>query len=317
MGADPVKLGLVKSLQQAGRNLTGVSVLANDLLAKQIAILHETIAKDATIGFLVKTTNPLADNDIKEATNASEMLGHKALTAKVNAQSEIALAVADLVQNGAAALVIFPDALFAGNLAELAELTISRKLPAIYSFPGFAAAGGLISYGADQSEAYRQAGIYAGRILKGAKPSELPVMQSARFEFIVNLKTAKAIGISSLADTACHRRSGYRIELSLPLMLHLPDIHPALVDVCYRAESGPQPGRSRCRLMTQSGRAARLEWCQICLRLDLDPGQGRDHVLLENALRGGYRSKMQLLNPQPERNRASVRAVHHAGIGVR
>jgi putative ABC transport system substrate-binding protein len=103
--------------------------------------------------------------------------------------------VADLVQKGAAALVIFPDALFAGNLAELAELTISRKLPAIYSFPGFAAAGGLISYGANQSEAYRQAGIYAGRILKGAKPSELPVMQSARFEFIVNLKTAKALGI--------------------------------------------------------------------------------------------------------------------------
>jgi putative ABC transport system substrate-binding protein len=195
MGADPVKLGLVKSLNRPGGNLTGVSVLANDLLAKQIAILHETIAKDTTIGFLVKATNPLAENDIKEATSASEMLGHRSLIAKVNAQSEIAFAVADLVQKGAAALVIFPDALFAGNLAELAELTISRKLPAIYSFPGFAAAGGLISYGANQSEAYRQAGIYAGRILKGAKPSELPVMQSARFEFIVNLKTAKALGI--------------------------------------------------------------------------------------------------------------------------
>jgi putative ABC transport system substrate-binding protein len=196
MGADPIKLGLVKSLSRPGGNLTGVSILSNGLLTKQIAILHEAIPKDATIGLVVRLSNPLADNDIKEALSASEVLGHKAIAAKVDTQNEIAPAIADLVKRGTTALVIFPDALFISNVAELAALTISYRLPAIYHFPEFADAGGLLSYGANQSEAYRQAGIYTGRILRGEKPSDLPVMQSTRFEFIANLKTAKTLGIS-------------------------------------------------------------------------------------------------------------------------
>ncbi len=196
MGADPVKLGLVKSLNKPGGNLTGVSLLSNGLLAKQIAILHEAIAKGATIGFLVRPTNPNADNDTRDAMTASETLGHKLLVAKADTQTEIAPAIADLVQSGVAALVIFPDVLFISNIDELAALTTSHKLPAIYNFPEFAAAGGLLTYGGNQNEGYRQAGIYTGRILKGEKPSDLPVVQSSRFELIVNLKTAKAFGLN-------------------------------------------------------------------------------------------------------------------------
>jgi putative ABC transport system substrate-binding protein len=166
------------------------------LLAKQIAILHEAIAKGATIGFLVRPVNPNADNDTRDAMAASEMLGHKLLVAKADTQAEIAPAIADLVQRGVAALVIFPDVLFISNIAELAALTTNHTLPAIYNFPEFATAGGLLSYGGNQYEGYRQAGIYAGRILKGEKPSDLPVVQSSRFELIVNLKTAKAFGMN-------------------------------------------------------------------------------------------------------------------------
>jgi putative tryptophan/tyrosine transport system substrate-binding protein len=196
MGGDPVKLGLVKSLNKPASNLTGVSVLSNGLLAKQIAILHETIARAATIGFLVRPANPNAENDIKSVTAASEALGHRLVVAKANSEAEIASAVAGLVQSGSEALVIFPDVLFASNVAELAKLAESYKLPAIYNVVDFATAGGLLCYGADENDAYRQAGIYAARILKGEKPEELPVMQSSRFELVLNLKTAKAFGMS-------------------------------------------------------------------------------------------------------------------------
>jgi putative ABC transport system substrate-binding protein len=196
MGADPVKLGLVNSLNKPGGNLTGVSLLSNGLLAKQIAILHETIAKGATIGFLVRPANPNADNDTRDAMSASETLGLRLLVAKADTQTEIAPAVADLVQRGVAALVIFPDVLFISNIAELAALTTSHKLPAIYNFLEFATAGGLLTYGGNQNEGYRQAGIYTGRILKGEKPSNLPVVQSSCFELVVNLKTAKAFGMN-------------------------------------------------------------------------------------------------------------------------
>jgi len=194
MGGDPVKLGLVKSLNNPGGNLTGVSLLSNGLLAKQIAILHEAIAQNTTIGFLVRPANPNAESDTKDVVSAAEALGHKLVVAKANTEAEIAPAIAALVDKGSEALIIFPDVLFISNIVELAEIAAEHKLPAIYNFLGFAAAGGLLCYGANQNDAYAQAGIYAGRILRGAKPSELPVMQSSRFELILNLKTAKAFG---------------------------------------------------------------------------------------------------------------------------
>jgi putative ABC transport system substrate-binding protein len=196
MGGDPIKLGLVKSLNNPGGNLTGVSLLSNGLLAKQIAILHEAIAKGATIGFLVRSGNPNAESDTRDVISASEALGHKLVVAKASSEAEIAPAIADLVEKGVEALVIFPDALFISNATELATLAMNHKLPAIYNLLDFAVAGGLLCYGANQNDAYRQAGVYAGRILRGDKPSNLPVMQSSRFELILNLKTAKAFGMN-------------------------------------------------------------------------------------------------------------------------
>lgn len=196
IGADPIKLGIVKSLNKPEANITGISLLSNGLLAKQAAILHEAIAKDAPIGFLVRPSNPNARDDTRDLVAASEALGHKLIVAEVSAAAELTPAVGNLAQKGAAAVIVFPDVLFISNLKQLVAATADHRLPAIYNFPEFAAAGGLLCYGANQNEAYNQAGVYAGRILKGEKPSELPVMQTARLKLIVNLKTAKAFGIN-------------------------------------------------------------------------------------------------------------------------
>jgi putative tryptophan/tyrosine transport system substrate-binding protein len=196
IGADPIKLGIVKSLNKPEANITGISLMSNDLLAKQAAILHETIAKDAPVGFLVRPSNPNAIADTRDLVAATGALGHKLLVAEVNSGAELAPAVADLAQKGAAALIVFPDVLFISNLTQLVAATADHRLPAIYNYLEFATAGGLLCYGANQNEAYNQAGIYAGRILKGAKPAELPVMQTARLKLIVNLKTAKAFGMN-------------------------------------------------------------------------------------------------------------------------
>jgi putative ABC transport system substrate-binding protein len=196
IGADPIKLGIVKSLNKPDANITGISLLSNGLLAKQAAILHEAIAKVAPIGFLVRPSNPNARDDTRDLVAATEALGHKLIVAEVNAAAELTSAVGDLAQKGAAAVIVFPDVLFISNLKQLVAATAEHRLPAIYNFPEFAAAGGLLCYGANQNEAYNQAGVYAGRILKGEKPSELPVMQTARLKLIVNLKTAKAFGIN-------------------------------------------------------------------------------------------------------------------------
>jgi putative ABC transport system substrate-binding protein len=148
----------------------------------------------ATIGFLVRPANPNAESDTRDVISAAEALGHKLVVAKANTEAEINPAIINLVDKGCEGLVIFPDVLFISNIFELAEIATRHKLPAIYNFLEFAAAGGLLCYGANQNDAYAQAGVYAGRILRGAKPSELPVMQSSRFELILNLKTAKAFG---------------------------------------------------------------------------------------------------------------------------
>jgi putative tryptophan/tyrosine transport system substrate-binding protein len=196
IGADPVKLGLVKSFNKPQGNATGVSFLANTVLTKQVTILHEMIGRDTPIGFLVNPANPNAESDTAEVAATAESLGHKLLLAKVRAQADIPAAIDDLARQHAAALLIFPDAIFTTNRTQLAELAAKSRLPAIYNAPEFAADGGLLSYGADQNEAYRHAGTYAGRILKGEKPADLPVVQSSRFQFIVNLKTARALGIT-------------------------------------------------------------------------------------------------------------------------
>ena len=195
IGGDPVKFRLVSSLNQPGGNITGVSFLANALLAKQVGILHETISKEVAIGLLINPTNPNAEIDTKVVAAAANTLGHRLVVVTASTENEINTAFANLVQQRAGALLIFPDTLFSGQRDQLAALATRHKLPAVYNSRQFAAAGGLISYGTDQTDAYRQVGIYTGRILKGEKPGDLLVMQSTKFELVINLKTAKLLGL--------------------------------------------------------------------------------------------------------------------------
>ena len=195
IGADPVKMGLVASFNRPGGNITGVSFLANTLLAKQIEILHELAAKDAVLGYLSNPANPNAESDAVAVMSAVAKLGRRLVMAKATTPAEIDAAFAKFVQERVGALLIFPDALFTSNRERLIALLSQHKLPGVYNSREFAVAGGLIGYGANQTEAYRQAGNYAGRILKGEKPGDLPVVQSSSIQLVVNLKTAKILGV--------------------------------------------------------------------------------------------------------------------------
>jgi putative tryptophan/tyrosine transport system substrate-binding protein len=193
IGADPVKFGLVASLNRPGGNATGVSFLANLLAAKQLELLHETVPKAVMIGFLVNPDNPNAATDAAEVQVAANALGLTLIVANARDDNDIDAALASMVQRQASALLIGADALFRRD--RIAALTVRHALPAITNARDFALAGGLLSYGADLQEAYYQAGVYAGRILKGEKPADLPVVQSTKFELVVNLRTAKALGL--------------------------------------------------------------------------------------------------------------------------
>jgi putative ABC transport system substrate-binding protein len=196
MGADPVRFGLVASLNRPGGNITGVSYLANTIMEKQIEMLHESISRVSAIGFLVNPANPNAEQDMIAAAAASRAYGHEPVIVKASTDSEIEAVIAALVVQRVGAIIIFPDALFTSRIDQLVALTTKHMLPAIYNARAFTEAGGLMSYGTSQANAYRQAGSYAGRILKGAKPADLPVQQSTTVELVVNLKTAKALGVN-------------------------------------------------------------------------------------------------------------------------
>jgi putative ABC transport system substrate-binding protein len=196
MGADPVRFGLVASLNRPGGNITGVSYLANTILEKQIEMLHESVSSVTAIGFLVNPTNPNAEQDMIAAAAASRAFGHEPVIGKASTESEIDAVIAALVKQRAGAIVIFSDALFTSHIDQLVTLTTNHMLPAIYNSRAFAQGGGLMSYGTDQASAYRKAGVYAARILKGEKPADLPVQQSTTVELVVNLKTAKTLGVS-------------------------------------------------------------------------------------------------------------------------
>jgi putative ABC transport system substrate-binding protein len=196
IGGDPIALGLVASLARPGGNITGTTFLVGTLAAKQFEILHETVPKAALIGFLLNPTNVDAETKTKDALAAAEYIGQKLLVVHARTDAEIEAAFAALVQQRAGALVIGAEALFASRLDKLVELAARYKLPAIYFRREFALAGGLMSYGASITEALRVAGLYAGRILKGEKPADLPVQQSTKVELVVNLKTAKALGLT-------------------------------------------------------------------------------------------------------------------------
>jgi putative tryptophan/tyrosine transport system substrate-binding protein len=205
VGGDPVKFGLVASLNRPGSNVTGVSFLVNVLGAKRLGLLHEMIPSAAVIGFLVNPATPLAEAETKDLKAAADGLGAKLIVVTANTDRDIDAAFESLVKQRAQALVIFPDPFFRSQRQQIVGLAARYSLPAIYPGREDATSGGLMSYGTNQLDAYRQTATYVGRILKGEKPANLPVVQSAKFEFVINLKTAKAMGLmvpSTLLATA-------------------------------------------------------------------------------------------------------------------
>jgi putative ABC transport system substrate-binding protein len=196
IGGDPIKLGLVASLNRPGGNSTGVSFLINTLVAKQFEVLHETVPKTEFIGFLVNPTNANAERDTKNVLAAAELVGQKMAIVQAHTDGDLEAALTTLVQQRAGALVVVADPFFTDRRDKLVEWTARQKVPAIYALREWAAAGGLMSYGTSITEAGRIVGLYAGRIIKGEKPADLPIQQSTKVELVINLKTAKALGLT-------------------------------------------------------------------------------------------------------------------------
>jgi putative tryptophan/tyrosine transport system substrate-binding protein len=196
VGVDPVEVGLVASLNRPGGNLTGVTSLNVEVGPKRLELLHELVPAATIFALLVNPTNPNAETYSRDLQTAAHSLGLQLHVLRTSTERDFDAVFATLVQLRAGALLIAPDGFFVGHSEQLAAWTLRLALPAIYQYREFAAAGGLISYGTSVLETYRQVGIYTGRILNGEKPTNLPVQQSTKFELIINLKTAKALGLT-------------------------------------------------------------------------------------------------------------------------
>jgi putative ABC transport system substrate-binding protein len=194
-GDDPVRSGLVASLNRPGGNLTGVTWLAVSVGTKRLELLRQVVPKATTIAMLVQPNMPEAEPERKDVQAAAQAIGLKLITLNVSSDRDIETAFATLVQGGAGALLVGAGAYLNSKRESLIALAARHAIPAMYQVREAVVAGGLMSYGPSQSNAYHQAGIYAGRILKGEKPADLPVLQSTKFEFALNLKTAKALGL--------------------------------------------------------------------------------------------------------------------------
>jgi putative ABC transport system substrate-binding protein len=192
---DPVELGLVVSLNRPGGNATGMSLFRTQLLTKQFELLHELVPSAGLMGILVNPTSPNTNPYLAAIREATRVLDQPIQIAKASTGSEIDAAFAALAQQRAGAVLVAADTLFNTQRDQLVRLAAHHAIPAIYQFREFTAAGGLISYGTDVVAAYRQLGAYAGRILSGAAPGDLPVQQPTKFELLINLKTAKALGL--------------------------------------------------------------------------------------------------------------------------
>jgi putative ABC transport system substrate-binding protein len=195
IGGDPVKFGLVNSYSRPGHNVTGISLISSAIGGKRVELLHE-LAPKVMIALLMNPDNPNAEAEQRDAQEAARVLGHQSLILKVRNKSEFGAAFETFIRAKAGALFVATDPMLLSQREQLVEFAERRKIPAIYFVREFAIAGGLLSYGASIRNMYREAGIYTGRILKGTKPADLPVLQPTLIEFVINLKTAKALGLS-------------------------------------------------------------------------------------------------------------------------
>jgi len=196
-GADPIGLGIVASLNRPSGNVTGVTFLGEALVAKRLEVLHETVPTSTTIGLLVNPAAPQVEAEVREAEKAARALGVRLVILKATAPAEIEAAFAAIVEQRIGALQIAADTLFAGAQgAQIIALAARHAIPAIYYLREMVDGGGLMSYAASLFDTYRLAGNYAGRILNGEKPTDLPVQQSTKVEFVINMKAAKALGLA-------------------------------------------------------------------------------------------------------------------------
>jgi putative ABC transport system substrate-binding protein len=197
VAVDPVGVGLVASLNRPGGNVTGVTNLNAEVAPKQLELLHELLPTATVVAVLVDPTSPtLAETFLRDLQPAARSLGVQLHVVQVSTESDLDTGFATMAQLRASAAIIAPGTWFVGRAKQLAALTISHAMPTVFQYREFVAAGGLISYGSDETEYYRLVGTYVGRILKGEKPGNLPVQQATKVELIINLKTARALGLT-------------------------------------------------------------------------------------------------------------------------
>ena len=196
MGSDPVKFGLVASLNRPGGNLTGVTYHNSLLAPKRLQLLREMLPKVGVVAMLVNPSNPNAEPDTADIQAAARVVGVEIAVVNARSEHDFGPAFATVAQRRADALIVHIDAVFQGRVGQIISLAARHALPAVYAWRGYAVAGGLMSYGTDIRPLQRQAGIYVGRILKGEKPADLPVVQPTKFELVINLNTSKALGLA-------------------------------------------------------------------------------------------------------------------------
>jgi putative tryptophan/tyrosine transport system substrate-binding protein len=195
-GGDPIKFGLVASLSRPGGNITGVAILSNELIPKRLEMVRELVPSGSLCAFLVNPTNPFAEVETREVQAAATALGLRMLILNATCASDYEIVFATLAKERATMLIVAGDSLFFSQADELVALAARYAVPAMYAFRATAVSGGLMSYGADENDAFHLGGLYVGRILKGERPADLPVQQSTKVELVINLKTAKALGLT-------------------------------------------------------------------------------------------------------------------------